>query len=142
MWDHLWINARLATMREGAGPYGAIEDAALASKDGCIAFAGSRCDLPGEPKALARELHDAQHRWITPGLIDCHTHLVFAGNRADEFEKRLNGARATAQQVDRRQQTLKRRASTLAKELEENQARWQDINERLENFEQSMASRH
>jgi chromosome segregation ATPase len=59
----------------------------------------------------------------------------------EEAEKRLNGAKAAAQQVDRRQQALKRRASTLAKELEENQARWQDINERLENFEQSMASR-
>jgi imidazolonepropionase len=92
MWDHLWINARLATMREGRGAYGAIDDGALGLKDGRIAFAGARGELPGEPKSLARELHDAQQRWITPGLIDCHTHLVFAGNRADEFEKRLNGA--------------------------------------------------
>src|SRR5207244_2718077 len=91
-WDHLWINARLATMREGAGLYGAIEDGALGVKDGRIAFAGARRDLPGEPEALARELHDARRSWITPGLNDCHTHLVFAGNRADEFEKRLNGA--------------------------------------------------
>src|SRR5262249_53226957 len=85
-------NARLATMREGAGAFGAIDDAALGIKDGRIVFAGPRRDLRGEPKALAKELHDAQRRWITPGLIDCHTHLVFAGNRADEFEKRLNGA--------------------------------------------------
>lgn len=91
-WDHLWINARLATMREGAGPYGAIDDGALAVKDGRIAFAGRRRDLPAEPQALAGEVHDAQRAWITPGLIDCHTHLVFAGNRADEFEKRLKGA--------------------------------------------------
>jgi imidazolonepropionase len=90
-WDHLWINARLATMRGGAGPYGAVEDGALGLKDGRIAFAGPRGELPGEPKTLARELHDAHRRWITPGLVDCHTHLVFAGNRADEFEKRLNG---------------------------------------------------
>jgi imidazolonepropionase len=92
MWDHLWINARLATMREGAGPYGAIEDGALGMKNGRIAYAGPRRDLPGEPKSLAREIRDADRRWITPGLIDCHTHLVFAGNRADEFDKRLNGA--------------------------------------------------
>jgi len=59
----------------------------------------------------------------------------------EEAEKRLNAAKAAAQQVDRRQQALKRRESTLAKELEENQARWQDVNERLENFEQSMAAR-
>ena len=92
VWDHLWINARLATMREGAGAYGAIDDGALGIKDGRIAFAGPSRDLPGEPKSLARDVHDAHRRWITPGLIDCHTHLVFAGNRADEFDKRLNGA--------------------------------------------------
>src|SRR6185436_17256631 len=94
-WDHLWINARLATMRAGAGPYGAIEDGALATKGGRNAFAGPQSKLPGDPKALARELHDAKRRWITPGLIDCHTHLVYAGNRADEFEARLNGATYT-----------------------------------------------
>jgi imidazolonepropionase len=92
MWDQLWINARLATMREGAGPYGAVGDGVLGICGGRITFAGARCDLPGEPRALAKEVHDARGRWITPGLIDCHTHLVFAGNRADEFEKRLNGA--------------------------------------------------
>ncbi|MBI1213252.1 MAG: imidazolonepropionase [Alphaproteobacteria bacterium] len=92
MWDQLWINARLATMREGAEPFGAIDDGALGVKDGRIAFAGPRRDLPGDPKTLARQVHDANRRWITPGLIDCHTHLVFAGNRADEFDKRLNGA--------------------------------------------------
>jgi imidazolonepropionase len=91
-WDHLWINARLATMREGAGPYGAIENAALAHKGGRIVFAGLMRDLPGKSDALATEVTDAENRWITPGLIDCHTHLVFAGNRATEFEQRLNGA--------------------------------------------------
>ena len=59
----------------------------------------------------------------------------------EEAVRQLNAARAAAQQVDRRQQTLKRRESALAKELEVDQARWQDINERLENFEQSMAAR-
>ena len=90
-WDHLWINARLATMRDGADPYGAIEDAALADKGGRIAFAGRMSDLPGEPSNLATRVMDAQNQWITPGLIDCHTHLVFAGNRSEEFEMRLAG---------------------------------------------------
>ncbi|MCE9521229.1 MAG: imidazolonepropionase [Alphaproteobacteria bacterium] len=90
-WDHLWINARLATMREGVGAYGAIEAAALADKGGRIVFAGPMRDLPGEPDALATRVIDAKNQWITPGLIDCHTHLVFAGNRAAEFEQRRNG---------------------------------------------------
>jgi imidazolonepropionase len=90
-WDHLWINARLATMREGAGPYGAVENAALADKSGRIVFAGPMRDLPDQPDVLSRRVVDAKNQWITPGLIDCHTHLVFAGNRAGEFEQRLNG---------------------------------------------------
>jgi imidazolonepropionase len=89
MFDQLWINARLATMREGAGPYGVIDAAALAVENGRIVFAGPLRELPHRN---AREIHDAAERWITPGLVDCHTHLVFAGNRADEFEKRLGGA--------------------------------------------------
>lgn len=90
-WDHLWINARLATMREGAEAYGAIEGGALADKDGRIVFAGPMRDLPGKPDTLATRVMEAQNQWITPGLIDCHTHLVFAGNRATEFEQRLKG---------------------------------------------------
>jgi imidazolonepropionase len=91
-WDQLWINARLATMREGAGPYGAIEKAALGLQGGRIAFVGPMRDLPAKPDELASQVSDARNRWITPGLIDCHTHLVFAGNRAVEFEQRLGGA--------------------------------------------------
>jgi imidazolonepropionase len=90
-WDNLWINARLATMRENAGAYGAIENAALADQGGRLAFVGPMRNLPGKPEALARNVMDAQNQWITPGLIDCHTHLVFAGNRAAEFEQRLKG---------------------------------------------------
>ena len=90
-WDHLWINARLATMREGTGSYGVIENAALADLDGRLVFAGPLQDLPGKPDTMARRVVDAKNQWITPGLIDCHTHLVFAGNRANEFEQRLNG---------------------------------------------------
>jgi imidazolonepropionase len=90
-WDHLWINARLATMREGAGAYGAIENAAFADKDGRIVFAGPMRDLPGKPDTLATRVMEAQNQWITPGLIDCHTHLVFAGQRAAEHAARQRG---------------------------------------------------
>ncbi|MDE0058123.1 MAG: imidazolonepropionase [Defluviicoccus sp.] len=91
-WDRLWTGANLATMVPGGEPYGAIRDAALAVSDGRIAWVGAAAELPGDPAALAGKLHDAGGRWITPGLIDCHTHLVFGGSRAGEFEMRLNGA--------------------------------------------------
>src|SRR5690606_8188098 len=91
-WDGLLLDARLATLRDDLGAYGAIDDGVLAWKEGLIAWAGPRAELPGEPEALARRVESAQRRWITPGLIDCHTHLVFAGDRAVEFERRLQGA--------------------------------------------------
>jgi imidazolonepropionase len=91
MWDAIWLNGRLATMCGGA-PYGAIEDGALAVQDGRIAWVGPRAELPGLPESLAREVHDLAGRWLTPGLIDCHTHLVYGGDRAAEFELRLKGA--------------------------------------------------
>lgn len=91
MWDTLWIDANLATMA-GPAPYGAIRDGAIAAKDGRIVWAGLRKDLPGAPEALAREVRSAGGGWITPGLVDCHTHLVFGGDRAREFELRLEGA--------------------------------------------------
>jgi imidazolonepropionase len=90
-WDRLFINARIATMRENMGAYGAIEDAALGISKGRIAFVGPMRDLPGKPKDLSNWVDNAENRWITPGLIDCHTHLVFGGNRATEFEMRLQG---------------------------------------------------
>ena len=91
-WDGLLLDARLATLREDVtGPYGAIEDAALGWKDGRIVYAGPRAGLPGMPAALSANVSSAQGDWITPGLIDCHTHLVFAGERAGEFEQRLQG---------------------------------------------------
>jgi imidazolonepropionase len=89
MWDSLWINLRLATMVPGAVAYGAIEDGAIAIRDGRIAWVGRRADLP---TGAARETHDGGGRWATPGLVDCHTHLVFGGDRALEFEMRLGGA--------------------------------------------------
>ena len=91
-WDRLLLDARLATLRDDLGAYGVIEDGALAWKDGLITYAGPRNDLPGEPAGLARRVDSAQQRWITPGLVDCHTHLVYAGDRAQEFERRLQGA--------------------------------------------------
>ena len=91
-WDRIWINVHLATMRPGKAPYGAIRDGALAAQAGRIAFAGPRAELPAQPEALAAEVIDGGGAWITPGLIDCHTHLVFAGDRAKEFELRLAGA--------------------------------------------------
>jgi imidazolonepropionase len=90
-WDALWLDCRLATMA-GAEPYGIIEDAALAVKDGRIAWIGAASDLPAGAEDRAGTVRRLRNAWITPGLIDCHTHLVYAGNRAREFEMRLNGA--------------------------------------------------
>jgi len=88
-WDALWTNVHLATM---AGPegYGEIRDGAIAIHKGRIAWIGARSALPEGYRA--RELHDGKGCWLTPGLIDCHTHIVYAGSRSDEFEARLNGA--------------------------------------------------
>ncbi|MGN6515877.1 MAG: imidazolonepropionase [Rhizomicrobium sp.] len=83
--ETLWHNARLATLA-GAG-LGIVERGAVAAKDGRIVYAGPEADAP---KAARRV--DCDGRWITPGLVDCHTHLVHAGDRAREFEMRLAGA--------------------------------------------------
>ncbi len=91
-WEQLWIDARLATMSAGVeAPYGAIEDGALALRGGRIARVGARAALSAAAPANI-PTHSAGGRWITPGLIDCHTHLVHAGDRAREFEMRLQGA--------------------------------------------------
>ncbi|MHB8447204.1 MAG: imidazolonepropionase [Rudaea sp.] len=90
-WDHLLLDCRLATMVDNGSAYGAVENAALGWKDGAITFAGPRSGLPGKPAELAAQVESTGGAWITPGLIDCHTHLVFAGNRAEEFEQRLSG---------------------------------------------------
>jgi imidazolonepropionase len=93
MWDTLWLGAHLATMTQGGAPYGAIRDGAIGVKDGVIAWIGPRAELPGAAPDLALRTYACYAgEWITPGLIDCHTHLVFAGNRAGEFEQRLKGA--------------------------------------------------
>jgi imidazolonepropionase len=92
MWQSLWINANLATMEAGGAFYGSIEDGALGVDDGRIVWVGRMSELAGRPEALAADVHDVGARWITPGLIDCHSHLVYGGNRAREFEMRLEGA--------------------------------------------------
>ena len=84
-WDSLWFNGHAATM----APMGNVRDAVIAVKDGRIAWIGAAKDRPA---GCAAEEHDLGGRWVTPGLIDCHTHLVFGGNRAREFEMRLEGA--------------------------------------------------
>ena len=90
-WTTLWLDAHLATMVAGGEPYGAVRDGAVAVADGRIAWVGPRAALPGPAESLADDVRSCGGGWITPGLIDCHTHLVFGGNRADEFERRLQG---------------------------------------------------
>ncbi len=87
--DTLWRNARLATMAPDRAGLGVAETGVIASVGGRILFAGPADEAPGF--AASREV-DCEGRWITPGLIDPHTHLVWAGNRAREFEQRLAGA--------------------------------------------------
>ncbi|MBF9233886.1 imidazolonepropionase [Microvirga alba] len=88
--DRIWLNARLATLARNAPGLGIVEHGAIAAKNGRIAFVGPAKDLPTGWDAAERT--DCDGRWITPGLIDCHTHLVFGGDRAHEFELRLKGA--------------------------------------------------
>ncbi|NQZ79652.1 MAG: imidazolonepropionase [Colwellia sp.] len=95
-WQTLFINVNLATMTDGANSYGVIENAALAISEGKIAWLGKVSDLPNSllevgDKESAFELIDGKGQWLTPGLVDCHTHLVYGGNRANEFEMRLQG---------------------------------------------------
>ena len=85
----LLTNARIATLADNDS-YGLIEDGAIAIKDALIAWVGARTDVPAAYQAL--ETRDFGGRLVTPALIDCHTHVVFGGNRAAEFELRLNGA--------------------------------------------------
>jgi imidazolonepropionase len=88
--DRLWLDARLATLDPARPSLGVVERGAIGVKEGRIAFAGPQDELPGDADAAQRIGLDG--RWITPGLIDCHTHLVFAGDRSHEFERRLEGA--------------------------------------------------
>jgi len=88
--DRIWRNARLATLSPDRPGLGIIEDGLIACQDGTIQFAGSTADAPAGLEGVSDT--DIGGRWITPGLIDCHTHLVYGGDRAHEFEIRLAGA--------------------------------------------------
>jgi imidazolonepropionase len=90
-WDQVWIGANIATMVAGAAPYGNLKDSALAVKGERIAWIGAASEARSRAAAQNLFPHDAQGLWMTPGLIDCHTHLVYGGNRVEEFEKRLCG---------------------------------------------------
>lgn len=90
MWDLMLTDCHVATMDPAVpGAFGAIENAAIGIADGRIVRVGKRSELAGNRAAKVQPLGGA---WVTPGLIDCHTHLVFGGNRAHEFEMRLEGA--------------------------------------------------
>lgn len=87
-WDLLLTDARIATMREDDAGYGVVEDGVIGIADGRIAWLGPAAECPGNRGAEVRSLDG---RWVTPALIDCHTHVVFGGDRALEFERRLSG---------------------------------------------------
>ncbi|MFO0996662.1 MAG: imidazolonepropionase [Alphaproteobacteria bacterium] len=86
--DRIWCDARLATL--ASGTLGIVEDGVVATKDGVIVYAGPRAEAPTGLEA--RERIALEGRWVTPGLVDCHTHIVYGGSRAHEFERRLAGA--------------------------------------------------
>ena len=90
-WDRLLLNANLATFA-GDAPYGLVEHGAIAMHHGRIAWVGGMDALPDAPSTLAVAVESLDGALVTPGLIDCHTHLVFGGDRAHEFDLRLNGA--------------------------------------------------
>ncbi|MDH3690947.1 MAG: imidazolonepropionase [Gammaproteobacteria bacterium] len=91
-WDTLWFNATLATMGSNGKAYGIVESGAVAVEEDRIAWVGKSRDLPSDAVRTSRTAVDCEGQLVTPGLIDCHTHLVYAGDRAGEFEMRLNGA--------------------------------------------------
>jgi imidazolonepropionase len=85
--DRLLTNVRVATLAPGGTPWGVIENAAIGIRDGRIGYVGPQSEAP----KTAVETENLQGRWVSPALIDCHTHLVFAGDRSDEYERRLAG---------------------------------------------------
>ena len=96
MLDAIWIDANLATMA-GRMPYGAIEGGAIRHRGSPHCLGGSASPaLPDHPERIAHAVYSAKGGWITPGLIDCHTHIVFAGDRSRDFEMSLEGAAQAA----------------------------------------------
>ena len=114
--DAIWLNARLATFAADRPGIGAIERGALAARDGRLVFVGPEAELPVDWRDGAPTI-DCEGRWITPGFIDCHTHLVYAGDRAHEFELRLAGAsyETIARERRRHRRHRRRRPARRAK---------------------------
>ncbi|GBR68968.1 imidazolonepropionase [Gluconobacter kanchanaburiensis] len=96
MWDTLWTDIHVATADPARistlDGYGCIRDAALGIKNGRISWIGTATDLPDTPQKLAQDVRSGQGFWMTPGLVDAHTHVIYAGDRSSEFAERLNGA--------------------------------------------------
>jgi imidazolonepropionase len=91
VWDCLWLDVSAATLAASAPDYGFIPDAALAITGENISWVGPRAALPDAPERLARRIESGAGRCLTPGLIDCHTHVVFGGDRALDLELRTQG---------------------------------------------------
>lgn len=89
--SRLWRNARLATLASDKAGLGIVEKGAIVTTGGRITFAGAESDLPASAIEKS-EIIDLEGRWVTPGLVDCHTHIIHGGDRAREFEMRLEGA--------------------------------------------------
>lgn len=87
-WDTIWVNCKIATFESDID---VISDGIIAVKDGRIDFVSEKKNLEASPEALAQTVHNLDGRLVTPGFIDCHTHLVYGGNRIQEFEDRLKG---------------------------------------------------
>src|ERR1700674_3641759 len=90
-WDRVWVGANIATLVAGGKPYGNLADAALAGKGERIAWMGAAAEAVARAAAGNTPVESCHGLWMTPGLIDCHTHLVYGGDRVAEFEKRLCG---------------------------------------------------
>ena len=88
-WDRLWTDVHLATMTDPS--LGIVHDGAIAASGGRIAWVGPAADLPAPPERLAAEVIPCAGAWLTPGFIDCHTHIVFGGDRTADFRRRLRG---------------------------------------------------
>src|SRR5271165_6013526 len=91
-WDRVWSGANIATMVAGGEPYGKLNDAALAVAGEHIAWIGPSAEAARSAAAHGVPVEECRGRWLTPGLIDCHTHLIYGGDRVEEFEMRLGGA--------------------------------------------------
>ena len=90
-WDRVWIGMSIASMVAGRTPYGKLQEGALAVKGERIAWIGAAEDARARARDRGIPIEEAEGFWMTPGLIDCHTHLVYGGNRVAEFEQRLCG---------------------------------------------------